>query len=84
MAAQEWKFESPYPPAARLLIISSVTHAGGVCACVPVSVCECSDCLCQGDRVGVLGDRESGAATPQEKKKKGGIGRNVLFVLRRG
>lgn len=70
MAAQEWKFESPYPLAARLLIISSVTHAGGVCAWVRVSVCECSDCLCQGDRVRVLGDRESGAATPQEKKKE--------------
>lgn len=33
-------------------------------------MCECSDCLCQGDRVRVLGDRESGAATPQGKKKK--------------
>ena len=38
MEAQEWKFESPYPPAARLLIISCVTHGEGACVCVCVSV----------------------------------------------
>ena len=46
MEAQEWKFESPYPPAARLLIISSVTHGGGACVCVCVCVCVGCVCVC--------------------------------------
>lgn len=64
MVAQEWKFESADPPAARLLIIRPVTHGEGVCV---GGVCVCVDCLCQGDRVRVFGDRESGAVTPRGK-----------------
>lgn len=33
------------------------------CVC---RVCVCADRLCQGDRVRVFGDSESGAVTPQE------------------
>lgn len=72
MVAQEWKFESPYPPAARLLIISPVTHGEGVCMW---GVCLCVGRLCQGDRVRVFGDRESGA------EGKVATCCNTLFVL---
>lgn len=66
--AQEWKFESLYPLTARLLIISPVTHGEGEHVCVGVCPCACVDRLSQGDRVRVFGDKESGAARPEEKK----------------
>lgn len=58
MGAQEWKFESPYPPAGRLLIISPVTHIACVCTRVCVGLA--------GRVQGVFGDRESGSATSEE------------------
>ena len=80
MEAQEWKFESPYPPAARLLIISCVTHGEGACVCV----CLCLMCVCgpslpgwQGQGVwwqGIWGSDSTGKVVTSC---------NTLFVLHR-
>lgn len=71
MEAREWKFESPYPPAGRLLIISPVTH---------IAACVCVLAWLPGFW-GVFGDRESGSATPEEST---GLLQHLLFFTIKG